>query len=209
MNCEETYDRLVAMKNHALATLEQRQLTAHLVSCEVCQSTARSSVALQEIRDQELQSVPDGLFENVMRHTVRTAKPAGSRFWMGAGFGGALAASIMLVVMSFGFGTGASPVTADVIQFQVSIHESRDLNVAIDLERSLPGATITVVLTGGIEIDGFGSQRKITWTSDLQAGVNRLTLPIVAINEAGGQLLVTVNHENKQRTFQVKLTLDT
>lgn len=209
MNCEETYDRLIEMENGSITGLELRQFTAHLDSCEVCQCTARSSAALREIKGQELSSVPAGLFDEVMQRTVRIAKPTGSRFWLGAGFGGALAASVVLVVMSLGLGTGTSPQPVDVIEFRVSTHESRDLNVAIDLERNLVGATITIVLTGGIEIDGFGSQREITWTRDLRAGVNKLTLPIRAINESGGQLLVRVDHENKRRSFQVELTLDT
>ena len=39
------------------------------------------------------------------------------------------------------------------------------------------------------------------WSTDLDRGINQLTLPVVAIDATGGQVLVEVTHGDKRRTF--------
>lgn len=209
MNCEETHERLVAIKNGDLGELERQQMTTHLQSCKECRFAAQGFNALQHVRARQSSPPPDELFDRLMRRTFRAPKrqPVANRFWLGAGFGGALAASLMAAVMMSGLLTETPLGVTEPPQFQVALGEPRDFNVAIELERDLHDATITVVLAGGIELDGYAGRRELSWTADLQAGVNKLTLPIVAINETGGQLLVKVDHENRQRRFTVDLDL--
>lgn len=209
MNCELTYERLVSMNSKSLAEFERRQLSAHIQSCETCQHTARAVAGLQIIKEQEIHTPAEGLFERIMKNTVRPVKraSAGSRFWLGAGTGGAIAASIVLAVMSFGLFTSSQPLPADIAEFRVLLNEPTEVNIAIDLERDLSGATIRIILTGDIALDGYGNRRELSWTADLQAGVNKLTLPIVAVSDKGGQLLVQVEHVSGQKTFYIDLKL--
>ena len=209
MNCEDTNDRLVQMKNDSLTEIERRQFSAHLESCETCQHTARAAAGLQILKDQENHTPVEGLFEMLMQNAVQPAVRAsrGTGFWLGAG--SALAAGVLLAVMSFWLITAPAPSPVEITTYQVSLDEPRDLNIAIDLKRDMPGATLRVVLSGGIELDGYGSRRELTWTADLTKGVNRLTLPIMAINAMGGQLLVQVEHENRRKTLRVELRVDT
>ncbi len=209
MNCEDTNDRLVQMKNDSLTEIERRQFSAHLESCETCQHTARAAAGLQILKDRENHTPVEGLFEMLMQNAVQPAVRAsrGTGFWLGAG--SALAAGVLLAVMSFWLITAPAPSPVEITTYQVSLDEPRDLNIAIDLKRDMPGATLRVVLSGGIELDGYGSRRELTWTADLTKGVNRLTLPIMAINAMGGQLLVQVEHENRRKTLRVELRVDT
>lgn len=209
MNCEDTNDRLVQMKNGSLTEIERRQFSAHLESCETCQHTARAAAGLQILKDQENHTPVEGLFEMLMQNAVQPAVRAsrGTGFWLGAG--SALAAGVLLTVMSFWLITAPAPSPVEITTYQVSLDGPRDINIAIELEREMPGATLRVVLSGGIELDGYGSRRELTWTADLTRGVNRLTLPIMAINAMGGQLLVQVEHENRRKTLRVELRVDT
>ena len=209
MNCEDTNDRLVQMKNDSLTEIERRQFSAHLESCETCQHTARAAAGLQILKDQENHTPVEGLFEMLMQNAVQPAVRAsrGTGFWLGAG--SALAAGVLLAVMSFWLITAPAPSPVEITTYQVSLDGPRDINIAIELEREMPGATLRVVLSGGIELDGYGGRRELTWTADLTRGVNRLTLPIMAINAMGGQLLVQVEHENKRKTLRVELRVDT
>ncbi len=209
MNCEDTNDRLVQMKNDSLTEIERRQFSAHLESCETCQHTARAAAGLQILKDQENHTPVEGLFEMLMQNAVQPAVRAsrGTGFWLGAG--SALAAGVLLAVMSFWLITAPAPSPVEITTYQVSLDGPRDINIAIDLKRDMPGATLRVVLSGGIELDGYGSRRELTWTADLTKGVNRLTLPIMAINAMGGQLLVQVEHENKRKSLRVELRVDT
>lgn len=209
MNCEDTNDRLVQMKNDSLTEIERRQFSAHLESCETCQHTARAAAGLQILKDQENHTPVEGLFEMLMQNAVQPAVRAsrGTGFWLGAG--SALAAGVLLAVMSFWLITAPAPSPVEITTYQVSLDGPRDINIAIELEREMPGATLRVVLSGGIELDGYGGRRELTWTADLTKGVNRLTLPIMAINAMGGQLLVQVEHENRRKTLRVELRVDT
>ena len=209
MNCEDTNDRLVQMKNDSLTEIERRQFSAHLESCETCQHTVRAAAGLQILKDRENHTPVEGLFEMLMCNAVQTEVRAsrGTGFWLGAG--SALAAGVLLAVMSFWLITAPAPSPLEITTYQVSLDEPRDLNIAIDLKRDMPGATLRIVLSGGIELDGYGSRRELTWTADLAKGVNRLTLPIMAINDMGGQLLVQVEHDNRRKTLRVDLQVHT
>ncbi|MEX2496230.1 MAG: hypothetical protein WD448_09090 [Woeseia sp.] len=205
MNCEELCDRIADTKSGTLPELGQRQLAAHLQSCEDCRHALRALEALQELKTLEVTEAPPELIERVMHNSVRVPVTEKARpgFWAGAGFGGALAASLVLAIMALGSGADPDRVTGEPIY--LSLSEPRDLHVAIDLERDLPEATITVVLKGGIALAGYQNERELSWKTDLQAGVNKLTLPVLAVNEQGGQLLVQVDHDTRRRTFRIDL----
>jgi hypothetical protein len=90
----------------------------------------------------------------------------------------------------------------------VAWNESRDLNVAIETEHALANATITVVLSGGVELAGYSGQRKLSWEADLTAGVNRLTLPIKATGITGGQVIVQLAHPDSEQVLVVGVKAD-
>lgn len=79
--------------------------------------------------------------------------------------------------------------------------------MAIDAGREMRGATVSVFLAGGVELAGFGSRRQISWTTDLEQGVNQLQLPVVATDLNGGSLLVGLDHEGVQKVFFVNLKI--
>ncbi len=211
MKCQEILERVEALAPHRLSETENQSCVEHITGCDECQSALRGTETLRLIRNQREMAPPNGLFEKVLNQTTRLKQQPEqkSRFWLGAGIGSAVAATILVAVMSFWLITAPAPSPAEITTYQVSLDEPRDLNIAIDLERAMPGATLRVVLSGGIELDGYGSRRELTWTADLIKGVNRLTLPIMAINDMGGQLLVQVEHENRRKTLRVDLRVDT
>ena len=76
----------------------------------------------------------------------------------------------------------------------MSLHESRDVSVTIDSPEAFMEVEVRVVLAGGIEFEGFRDRSELKWTTDLEVGINRLTLPIVAADSSGGKLLIAVGH---------------
>ena len=118
--------------------------------------------------------------------------------------GGALAASVAVAVTVWwvrpqpdSLASAANPRVA------LALHEVRAINVSLDSPEALTGAEIHVVLTGAIGLQGFAEQRDLRWTTDLDRGVNQLTLPLVALGPTGGQVMVEVQHGDKRRTFVV------
>jgi hypothetical protein len=75
------------------------------------------------------------------------------------------------------------------------------VTVQLESPEPLANAEVRVELRGGVELDGYAGQRELRWSTDLDRGVNQLTLPVVAIDANGGQVLVEVTHGQKRRTF--------
>lgn len=170
----------------------------------------RGAEALALLKNRETGEVPDGLFEKVeakldnsdrQRHTS-------PRFWLGTTLGGAIAASLFAVALTLGWIVLPDTNTSDAAEFVVALSEPRNLDIAIETDRPLLGANISIFLAGGVELDGYGDRRELTWTSDLDAGVNRISLPIIAVDAVGGQMVVRLSHPDSDQVFVVRLKTD-
>ena len=210
MNCEIVADRLTALVNGALPEYEARACKAHLAGCEDCRDALQGVVALRRLAREERVAPPAGLFDRIADEVTQPAVQARpQRFWLGAAFGGALAAT--LLAFAIALGVLVRPIALpqeDIARFSVATWESRPMDIAIDVDRPLAGATISIMLAGDVEVDGFGSLRELTWTDDLDAGVNRLTLPLRAIGDNVDQVVVRLSHPDSEQLFVVKLKLD-
>ncbi len=210
MNCEDVIERIENVTMYALSDIERQSCVDHISSCDDCQNALRGAEALRTVRSQADDMPPADLFDRVVRTITRTPEQpvTKSGFWLGAGFGGAIAAAVIIAALTLGFLDGPKTEVPKIAAFMVSMNETREMNVAIDLKQALPGATVSILLSGGVELVDFGDQRELTWTDDLEIGVNKLTLPLVAIDDSGGQLIVQVDHESKRLTLRVDLKVD-
>jgi hypothetical protein len=134
--------------------------------------------------------------------------PADSRrpFWLGLGTGAALAAGVAVLALVFFVslpGGGLGPSTTPGLELAVNVPQNVDISLAT--EEALVDAEIHVTLKGSVGLDGYADQRELTWRTNLDAGVNQLTLPIVATGANGGQVMVEVAHGGKLRTFLVDI----
>jgi len=167
----------------------------------------RGSEALMELRHRKTDGPSDELFDRVVTAATgnsndRTSK---QRFWMGTAFGGAIAASLFAIAFFFGWTDGGQNPTESSAVFVVALGEPRQMNLAFETDRQLDGATISILLSGDVEIDGYGMQRELTWTENLDAGVNRLTLPVLARSINGGQMIVRMTHPLSEQVFVINL----
>ncbi len=74
--------------------------------------------------------------------------------WAGAALGGAVAAALTFILLR--------PVDTTVGQqprLALTLHETRNVDVLIDSERELKGATIRIAASGSIALDGFDDER--------------------------------------------------
>lgn len=167
----------------------------------------RGAEALMELRRRETDGPSDELFNRVVTTATGGAdsRAGKQRFWMGTAFGGAVAASLFAVAFFFGWtdiGQGPAESTAE---FVVALGEPRQMNLAFETDRHLDGATITILLSGDVEIEGYGMQRELSWSEDLDAGVNRLSLPVLANGVDGGQMIVRMTHPLSEQVFVINL----
>lgn len=160
--------------------------------------------ALDVLRDRQISGTPDGFFEKTMQKVTRPTNAGRNpgRFWLGTGFGAGLAASIFALAFAFGL---LGPKVELAASFQIALSEPRLMDIAIETDRELQGATITIILTGSVDLDGYRGQRELSWTEDLVAGINRLSLPLIATGTTGGQVLVRLVHPQSEQVFIINL----
>jgi hypothetical protein len=208
MTCNDNRDLIDRLADGSLDEAARLRLLAHAGHCADCRSALRGTEALAEIRGRRVPPAPDYLFQAVIESAVSQPRDErrDSRFWVGAGFG-ALAASLLAMALFFGFAEQPAPVQATP-EFVVSLDEPRNMNIAFETDRRLDGATITILLSGSVEIDGYGPQRELSWSDDLDAGVNRLSLPVIANGLAGGQMIVRLEHPQSEQVFVVRLPVE-
>ncbi len=199
MKCED------ALRDLAYAPAVAREAAQrHVAECELCQAAMLATRSLAADRAARPLAPPEGAFERAMARAVQPPRVEPSRrgFWLGSVVGGALAASIAVAVTVWWL-RPVAPSAAANPQVQMALHEVRAVSLSLDSPEALQGAEIRVVLTGAIGLQGFDEQRELHWVTDLDRGVNQLTLPLVALGPNGGQVMVEVQHGDKRRAFVV------
>jgi hypothetical protein len=206
MKCEDA--TMVLQRSGSGAEFERRAAAEHLLGCEDCRDAVRALNALRVERETLMQVPPDQAYERAIAaatSNVMGARPLPRRasFWLGMGVGAALAAGIAVAVVVLPPETMLAPAGAPAVQ--LALNEARDVSVAVSSPEPLVNAEIRIALSGEIGLKGFAEQRELHWTTDLDRGVNQLTLPIVALGARGGQVLVEVQHGDKRRAFIVDI----
>ena len=176
----------------------------HIESCVHCRHALLAYDALQAERSRAVPPPRAGALDRALRAAERSTDPAAGRrlFWTGMGLGGALAASLALLLASLLAGSDVPP-RAGTPEVSLALHEPRPISISLDSPVALGGAEIHVVLTGEIGLDGYAGQRELRWVTNLDRGGNQLTLPVIAQGLNGGQVLVEVLHDGKRRNFVI------
>lgn len=149
--------------------------------------------AVAQSQDQQTGSVPGGLRNFATRWET----------WAGAALGGAVAAALTFMLLRTVDTTAVSPQP----QLALTLHEARNVDVLIDSERELKGATIRIAASGSIALDGFEDERQADWQADLERGSNLLSLPVVARAAGKGRLVAIVEFEGRTQRVAVELTV--
>lgn len=210
MNCVTVSENIKALAEGKLSSDERTACMNHVAVCEDCADALRGIRAMLVVRDQAAVPGSERIFNRVIGNTSYDPHQQASRrgFWLGAGFSGAIAASLLAVALALGVLTNPVPVDPTAAEFYVSATEVRPMNIAIEAKRPLEDAEISILLSGDVEIDGFVDRHELSWVDDLEPGVNQLTLPVRAIGERGGQMVVRLSHPDSEQIFVVQLKVD-
>lgn len=122
--------------------------------------------------------------------------------WAGAALGAAAAAAMALILLR-----PVDTTQGSLPQLALTLHETRNVDVLIDSERELKGATIRIAATGSIALDGFDDEQHIDWQADLERGNNLLSLPVVARTAGRGELVAIIEHQGRTQRVAVALVV--
>lgn len=206
MKCDIVADYIPEIVAGSLTTAVLAECKRHIADCDECGQALRGAQGLAELTYRETGDMPEGLFERIQAEVLDDAGAGdGKRFWLGSAFGGAIAATVFGVAIAFGWVGSEPAVSPEVAEFVVAVDERRVMDLAIESERALEGASISILLSGGVTLDGYDDRRELTWNTDIRAGVNKLSLPIRAINGQGGRMVVRLSHPDSEQVFLVNV----
>ena len=222
LDCGSVRQRLDDLLDGYLPPQEAAAAEMHIAACGACASRRDAIVALRHaLRQMPLPEPRPGFATAALAAAIRPAWPARQapdratrprlvpwrrlELWMGAAVGAAAAAALMLVLWGV---PQRGPVPEDPASVHVTLYEIREIGVAIDTQTAMPGATLTVLVEGGIDLVGFGERREVQWQTDLDAGTNMLSLPIIAHSLEDGRLTALVAHDDRSRRIDVMVRVD-
>ena len=163
---------------------------------------------IQELlKDYPMPAADAGFYDQALVRATHEGSRRLRNRWLLTGVGAAIAATI--AVWMIGGMLLTSPQLPDAAPaipgVTVALEEPRTVNLVFASATALESATLTVSLPDGIELDGFPGQREITWETSLNEGKNFLPLTLIALTPTGGELLAHLEHENRDRTFRLRV----
>lgn len=167
----------------------------HIEGCELCRSWYRQE-RLRAALAREAIPEPDGGFTDRVLAAASSfasheASPA-RRTWPAA------AAAVMVVALAF-LGWLAQPESTQDTAPE-ALAQARVVKLVIDAKEHRHQALLTIELTDGLQLEGFGDRRHIEWHTDLAKGRNLLTLPLRATSATSGDVYVALSYEGRTRT---------
>lgn len=211
MNCELITEQLDDYLARELHDARLAQFDQHLGECTACRQLVDSQRDLRKRLADYGESTmprPDAAFFD---RAIARAAHAGTRRqrnrWMLTGFGGAVAALLMVWVVSGVFFTATDVSDAQIPSVTMALESPQTFNLVFSSATPLLDASMTVTLPDGIEIAGFAGQREITWRTSLKEGKNVLPLTLIATSPVGGELLATLQHKDDDKVFRLHVTV--
>jgi len=173
MNCESVVERIRALAEGALHGEEKGACMNHVATCQDCADALRGVRAMLVIRDQAAVPGSERVFSRVMSRAGYDPHREASRrgFWLGAGFGGAIAASLLAAEEAYAKGY-TQVLWLDACD-KKSIEEVGTSNIFFKFEDEL----VTPPLTGSI-LPGITRDTVLTLARDRGLTVNQRRITI-------------------------------
>lgn len=204
MNCIDVTRLLDDWLDGELSAEASSAVETHATACPACRTRlARERALLDRLRRLPAPEPDDALFERAIATAIGRDHQHRRRWWLG--IGGALAASLVLVI-----GLNVQPHAPElpaIPGLSIMLHEEREITLVVESSGGLDSATFTVVLPPGIELAGHPGQSEISWEGRLEPGKNLLVLPIRAEAGNGGNVVTHIRHTDREKTFTVRMDI--
>lgn len=169
------------------------------------------------LKDYPMPEATAGYFDQALVRATHEGSRRQRNRWLVTGFGSAVAAGLALWMIGGFFLTapdlpqvdptmvGPTMVGPTIPGITMTLEEPRTINLVFASAEPLDTATLTVQLPPGIEMSGFPGQREVSWETSLSAGKNLLPLKLIATSPLGGEVLATLRHDDRGRTFRLRV----
>jgi len=159
------------------------------------------------LKDYPMANATAGFYDQALARATHEGTRRQRNRWVVTGFGSAIAAGMALWLIGGFFLTTPNLPQPDtsIPGIAMTLEEPRTINLMFSSESAMASATLTVTLPDGIELAGFPGLREIAWETSLVEGKNYLPLELIALTPVGGEVLARIEHENRDRTFRLRI----
>ena len=216
MHCEDVHTLLPELARDELNPAADARLREHLTQCRSCAVMAqREAGLLVSLKALPIAAMPEGFAARALRQAVIAGeaqerqtrqRPTRQRLQVFAA-----AASLLLVCgLAFMLGRGSNPLNSGANQ-QVAVNVPLGITQMVALKIDAPHAfdevKFEVSLPQNVALADQPELRQFAWSGQLQAGLNVLSLPLVGVVPADGQLIATVKYGKTTRSLSVPLSV--
>lgn len=169
---------------------ENARLRRHLENCRRCGQYDREMRAvvdcLKGLSISEQHEVESARAEYLLEKAYQRYRTAarGRRAMAATLLAGFIGGTLFWAALSEVKQESAYPLISHAQTVSLPIAGVKNISLAIDSDRALAEVTFTIELPDGVEVDGYPGQRQLSWQGQLQAGLNRLTLPLLTHRQA-------------------------
>ena len=162
---------------------------------------------LELLKEYPVPEAAAGFYDQALVQAARKGSRRQRSRWLAMGFGSAVAAGIAVWIVSTILMTAPQlpQIDPSIPGVTIALEEPRTVNLVFASATALDSAMLTVSLPEGIELAGFPGQREVTWETSLAEGGNLLPLKLVALTPVGGELLARLEHNDRDRTFRLRV----
>lgn len=203
MNCKMLLTELDDFLDDELKPAHHEQMRAHLSECDSCHQIWQQELQFRQALKEHVIPTPAlGLEERAFAKIPRQTKQSHKSAFV-AGFSGAMAASVMILIAAAMF---FNPVTQQQVpNITLTLHQSKKVKMVFDVPEMVADATFSLKVPSHIQIAGKSGLHQIEWQTALKKGKNLLSLPIVATAANTGELIAEIRYGDQVKTFRLKL----
>ncbi len=163
------------------------------------------------LKEVPLEEPGPGFYDRALARAAQTSARRQRNRWLATGFGGAIAAGIVAwLVGGMILSTPDVPVP-ELPGVAIALEQAHEVNFVFASAEPLDGATLTIELPDGVELEGFPGQRAVSWETSLAAGKNHLPLTLIATRPVDGVVVARLEHAERSKIFELRVnaSLDT
>ena len=200
MNCQQFEQWLDDYLDGELSAKQSWHLMDHSARCGHCQrALARAQEVQQVLKSMPAPAVPEDYAEQQFQRLwvgqeKKTSKTGGHH-----ALHVAVAASLLLgVMLGGGMMQWLSPSSPAMVNpaVTVSLYDTREVRFVVNSRHDLQGARVTLRIPAHLELEGYPGKQELSWTTNLKAGANLLSLPLRAAELGSGEVVMEINSAN-------------
>lgn len=205
-NCKIVLTELDDFLDGELKPSQHDQVQLHIGGCESCHQAWQQELQFRQLlKEQPVPAPAFGLEERAFSKLPRQQPVKVHRNAFVAGFSGAIAAGLMIMIAATMF---FNPATEQPVpDITLSLHQSKKINMVFDVPEMVAEATFSMKVPAHIDIAGKTGLHQIEWKTALKKGKNLLSLPIVAKMAESGELVAEIRYGDQVKTFRMKLNI--